>query len=842
VINKKSVWVYGWVSFFNFFMNINNLSEINSDYPSLTKIFFSTMLPTKLVFFDIETITNKNKILVPVCNLYTDIDECDLNEFDWEQKKDIYNEKYCYNYNINLNYINNYDDGTLDEKNPLIYMIEDLLEWSNYNKVVLIGYNSSGFDMFFVIHVLMSQLKSNKDEIDDKNIEVFVVKNKIYCLKYKNIKSFDLYLHLRMSLFDACNAFKTEPKKDKESGEKVLELLQKAYENNTLLECFEQNREILKNYNKLDVYSLISLTKNYQNLINSLEPFKGYKVWNSLTLPSMINKYFQENVYEQENYVKPYTRYDYLTFKSYQVAGIVGIFGESTYSKKIKNVHLLDIVSQYPYVCLENDFPKDNYSFFIFDCVVPFDVDEIIDKIKKQELPNLLDKLGDYWCEVNTSSHYIPIVGKKNKNKTNSWFRQQNKPYECPLTTPEIEYLIKEKCYVKIISGYTFEGKGNPFKNFMYPIAKRKIELDRKKYFLEKEGYNLSDGESTLRALKKLILNATTGSVNQKLHESKTIIKADGLLDVKNLKINPNISLLEQKYQTKKVPRPYFGNFIYAYARLLICEIVNEIEKYNFTKKPCVLYGDTDSLVITQGGLNIWKNNEKIKNRLLNEEDETQIGEFGFYKEEGFFSDGYLIDKKIYILYNINKCYPKCNCSLDVVKKGECKSGNKYRLKGIGKGLSVDTKNGYYLIPLHKNINMLNKDLKKFFDKKCDIKTCLFINQLSHQQGRIFTKEESYRLYEKNYYIQMRIIETENVHFDTNNVIINMRDIKIYDLLLNNIVLKCVRENMLDRQISKNYYIRQITKERYISPNTFTYNLIKLNKELNSSLKKCNIL
>jgi hypothetical protein len=777
-------------------------------------------LPIRLVFFDLETLCHyTTRLLYPLSNFYFYINEEDFKNFNFEKNKDLY-EKNC-SFNHNLNYI------YTEINNPLNKMINDVLIWSETYEVKLIGYNSSAFDMFFVMDALKSKLQENFEV--RKNCSIFIAKNRIYQLRYRNLKSFDLYLHLRMSLFDACNAFKTNPIKLKEEGEKVIDILQKTYENNTLFSYFSKELKNLELYNKIDVMCLCSLLKNYNDMINKLKPFKNYKVWDYMSLPSMINNYFQKNIYPEENYdiAKPKNRIDYLNFKSSSCAGIVGLFGKCIYSKKIENVYLLDIVSQYPYVCIEKDFPCGEYTFKIY-----LDGNE----------PNLTIKLGIYKCNINTHSLYLPIVGKKNDNNTNSWNTQKNKNYIRWITTPEINYLRKKECFVEILEGYTFLKKDKIFKGFMEPIAKKKIKLDRK----GKE--NLTEGESVLRTLYKLILNATTGAVNQKLYETETIITDDGFVDVINLKINPDYELLEEKYLNKNVSRPYLGNYIYAYARLLICEVVNEIEEENKrlgNKESCVLYGDTDSVILTELGLKIWKTLNSIKDRICDKDDKEKKGKFGYFICEGFFTNGYLIDKKIYCLYNLNNCYPKCLCKLETVKKGECDCKNKYRLKGIGQGVDID-KNGYYIIPIKEQNKILNDEIKKALDKECEDLTLNYIENTLNIEIKEENKIKIFELYEKNYYPKMR--ELESRYFNSKNRINNMRDIQIYELLYNSYQFKAVRENMLDRKVSNNYKIKQITKEILFSPNTIEYDKLKVDRQFNKSftnlyksLNKCNI-
>lgn len=795
----------------------------------------SKNMENKFIYFDVETITTSYKrILKCISNFWIELTEEQFENFDFDNI-DYSNHSH---FDYNINYV--FNEGS----NCLLPMINYCIKNSRKYRIFLIGYNISGFDMFFVMDCLRTTLYSNF-EIRAKS-SVFYVKNRIYQLRYHNLQSFDLYLHLRMSLYDACIAFKTNPVKEKDLGKEIITLLQKTYDENPkmLRIVFNNNKNKLKDYNGKDVYSLISLTKNYQYLISTLEPFKDFKIWYYMTLPSMINNYFQRYVYPKQitkekqgyNIVKPYTRDDYITFKSpmWQCAGIVGIFGNCSYSKIEYNCQLVDIASQYPYCCMSNMFPCNDYRIEKFDDFLQPD----------------LSKLGIYWCEINTYGLFLPPQGKKNKNNTNNWQSQKNKSYWRALTTPEIIWIKSHKVYindeeknlfVKAEWGYTFDGQNNPFVEFMSPIAERKMRRDLVKY---KKEHNLELTEedktfdnSVLRTLEKLILNATTGAVNQKLHETQTLIKDTGFLEVINLKINADIDKLEKSYLKRNVSRPYLGTYIYAYARLMICDIVYEIEhnKPKTMDYNLVIYGDTDSLLIKDEGIDIWENNPKINWRLRGN-DINKIGKFGYFVNEGHFEKNYLIDKKIYAFTNENLCYPICQCSLDTVKKGECKNGNKYRLKGIGIGINLD-ENGYYIIPIKRDKHIVSKDLKKELDKKCDeqtkkvVKELLGIEYILKEEN----KDKVLRTYELNYYPEMRKIEAE--YFEIKNKIINMRNILIYEYLLEDIQLKVIRENHLERD-KKDYSIKQIVKEMIVSPNTAKYNELKLTFQIRKLYKK----
>jgi hypothetical protein len=716
------------------------------------------------VFFDIETLISNEKILYPLSCVYFILEENELTKYDWNTNKIEYIKRCVFSYNVNYIYTR--------INNPLSPIIKHILYLSRNNDIQLIGYNSSAFDLFFIL----DEIKNNTPT----NPNIFIVKNRIYNMKFNKINSLDLYLHLKMSLIDACKAFKTQPHKLKNKGENILNTLQIAYNDGSLIQLSNHLKNKLEKYNKYDVLCLVSLLKNYNELIQSIKSFNNYKVYNYLTLPSMLSAKFKNDIYDKYNILKPYSKKDYLTFKKWQCGGIVGIFGPNGWSKKVSNVYLVDITSQYPYVCLENDFPCGDYKF------------EFLNGL---EIPK--NKLGIYWCIINISSLHIPLIAKVNKNKTNNW-QTQKEDYEQALTTPEIIYLEKKGCKVIPLYGYIWMEKCNPFREVMEEISKLKVIQDKIKIKIDK-GLPLLEGEEydvVKRGLYKLILNAITGAVNQKIYKNDS--------------------------------RPFLGNYIYAYSRLLLCKVGNELGPKE------VLYGDTDSLIITKQGLLNWKNNEEIKTLLVDENNE-KFGEFGLFKCEGFYKEAILIDKKIYCLLNKNACYNCCNCPIEFINKSECINKNHYRLKGIGVGIKY-AKNifdsGYAILIINKQSppTLTSEQIKKQIDKevKQEIEKYLynfFLNSWS----------EYFRIY--NFYYSIYKTQIEEKYFNINNEINNMRDLRIYEDLFNSYILKLKHINMLSRNIKKDYKIKCITKEQIITPNPQQYHKIISKKLLSDKLK-----
>lgn len=797
---KKKYWTYGeqYNQTIYLICEDNHLSTlVKTDENNKPKKIDKT-LSTKIVAWDIETITQSwnDNILKDISISWCSLLEKEVENYDWENFKDYYLNKVEFSYEPDSAY-NKYISS-------LDIFIEYVCRESKDYKLILIGYNSSAFDCFLLI-----------DRIKEKflwqfglgsNISIFSVKNRIYNIRMKNIECIDLFLHFRMSLMNACKSFNAQPSKIETN---IIWDIQDAVNNKSFQQpnIQQQFKEELEKYNKFDVLCLFSLLSNYWKLLNKLQFTKGIKPHNFITSPSLINSVFKK-LYKKYNIVKPYTRDDFIAFKKTQRAGTVGIFGYEGYSKYVENIHLYDMTSQYPYVCLKYEFPSGDYIFETFE---------------DEREPDLQNKLGIYYCETDMIDIHIPFAPTRDTVtkdiEKNNWQTQKEIVY-VPLITQIINYLRNElKRKVKIVEGWTFESKCYLFKDTMEELMNLKIEQDKlklcKKYNLNYDGY-----DEMLRGFYKYMLNGQTGAVNQNLHETE--IQFDQNLNTHyiNKKKFYLESALEKMYRkTRGVSRPYLGTFIYSLARLELLKIAGSLNKE-------IIYGDTDSLIITNKGNRIWLKNKELKKRIMPSDNSfkgktkeeimnSNYGEFGLMKYDGNFEKGYFIDKKLYCLNGRkdieikNPCNEICVCVCD-----KCKNLNKtfrcehilecpnniFKLKGVIKQTSyTPIKKDFYQVIYFKQLEKFKreyiKEKIKIWDDNLSVEEH---NKLIHNNLYNLTKQIMYDEYLKEFEQLVYCEERQTIY-----------DVKLYKYLLKGYCIETYR-NRLKRNIRSSYKIYSV--------------------------------
>jgi hypothetical protein len=657
------------------YSSLTPIASLTPIYSNTRKHYANKDLQLLFCFWDIETgiMRKNNNQLKDISISWFYLIEYELLTFDF-YKREKYYKSLC-----KFNYIPN---GIYNEKlSSLDMFIEDLFNISKNYNIKLVGFNSSGFDCL----LLLNRIKEKYIINNEIEIKTFPVKNRIYTFKIGNITSLDLMLHIRMSLFDACNSFNSNPKK---IDTDIMERIQKKIDDNTF-----ENKDIqdnfkneLEEYNIHDILCLASLLKNYNEMYSKIELTKDIISYNYLTLPSLINNGIFKRLYIKYDVRPPKNRNDFIEIKKTARGGIVGIMGYSPYSIYIENIYIFDIVSQYPYVCIKYDYPSGDYNF---------------DRFENGKEPDLVNKLGIYYCKVNQSKLHIPLTPKRIKVSSsvekNIWNTQINEEI-APLTTYGIKYLRMKKINVQILYGWTWEKKCKMFRDYMCPLANFKIEQDKLEW---RKNNNLSYDryDEYLRNFYKLMLVSATGAVNKKLYETKISFnnklepfRVSPNIDKKrrNDKLEYDIKQLELNYQnTYNLSCPQLATFIYETARIELLKIANELENE-------VIYCDTDSLFITDRGVDILYNNPKFKNKIARTDIEEKIGEFGKIKFEGKYKGCYFIAKKLYCCFKrfdipINKyCYPICNCPEKLYKKNKCNGGMWWRCKGVMKDTSYN--------------------------------------------------------------------------------------------------------------------------------------------------------
>jgi hypothetical protein len=740
-------------------------------------------LPQKIIAWDIETITQtwNNNLLKDISVSWCSLLEDEVYYFDWENKKDYYLSKCFFNYVANSAYENNV--SSLD------MFIEYIINESKNYRVKLLGYNSSGFDLFFLLDRIKAIKAINMNYGISRPPSIFSVKNRIYNIKFGNIESVDLYLHLRMSLKIACDSFKTKPQKIETN---IVEQIQSTINDKTFwsVKIQQQFEKELKKYNSYDVLCLFSLLSNYWKLYEKLSFTMNIKPHDYLTSSSLINSIFKK-LYKKYNIIKPKTREDFNWFKYTQRAGIVNIFGYENYSKKVNNIRIYDMNSQYPYVCLQYEFPCGDYQYKNYN---------------NGEEPDLVNKLGIYYCKTDQKDLHIPIsptripIGKNIEK--NNW-NTQKEINEVPLNTYEIKYLRNvEGRKVNIIEGITFEGKCRFFKDTMEELMMLKIEQDKllwkKKRGLPSDGY-----DDVLRNFYKFLLNGQTGTVNQRLYDTEITFDDNLNPHYINKKKQYTNSELEKLYKKlNNVSRPYLGNFIYSLARLELLDVAGKLGKE-------VIYGDTDSIIITDKGYDMWVNDNILNKKILDTNNYDQIGKFGLMKFEGYYRVGYFINKKVYCCYDRLDYTPRIKCNPICVCNGIMCENCVFKLKGVIKETSY--------LPINPNYKNISYNIKGYINKWIK-------NKLTKEIEKLSVSEHNYLIYNGLYDLKIKELTTlfetkiKNKIYNRKFISRTIKDIQLYKLLYKGHCIQTYR-NRLKRNIKKDYKIFSVDEIYIVQPN-----------------------
>ncbi len=573
-------------------------------------------------------------------------------------------------------------------------IIRHIIKNSDKKKYIIIGYNSSNFDNFLLIQSAINN--------DCYISNILYVNNSILSARIKGHKLLDLCRFTMSPLKNACNDFKTNPKKI--DGFSHREVQDYYLKNGTINNWIDENKEKLIEYNKMDVLSLASL---FYKLRDAFKELAGANLENYLTISGMTYDLFKKQDLVKEK-VKPIKDYElYKKLRGSLTAGRTEAFkGVFKYKGKLR---MIDVKSLYPYVMLEREYPCG-------------DIHET-DTYRK-------DKLGMYWCKFKNRKDMPNIRPKREKDVPLDW-TYKGKLVQM-LTTPEIEQLRKYKNKVEVTGGYYWDDRE---KNLFNVIKKFKDEKTKQDVYRDAGNKNYN---YVFRQICKLFMNSLSGKCIERVHETlieyvcssrqknKFEKKIEGASEFIPFSKNKGMikGIKKNKYNFKTAKPAWLGLYIYAYARCHMYDTVISTGK--------VIYMDTDSALLTKEDYKELKKNSP----------EMFGNEFGQYEEE--IGEGY-------------KCItisPKTYC---VVSKSKGKS--KYKCKGVRKTDKIipldriDEFNNMTLEELHNEYyNLEDKALTwEFFDtlyknKECYILTSQIRKSLVNLEKKIFNLKQIFMI------------------------------------------------------------------------------------------------
>lgn len=512
--------------------------------------------PTKLLFFDIETIFDAS------CDNLLKPYSISWSVWGDKGKSFKYNKKML--------------------KSDCVYLevgfdcIEKFIKWliSSGEKYKLIGFNSSRFDNFFVADEAIKQ---------DVFGGMMYVNNSILNMYIGGSSCWDLCRFLTCSLKKACNDFKITPKKlDGFSHE----LPQKAFEEGKLDAWIEENYDQLSEYNKLDVLSLMALTLEFYSCVNGMIKEDVFKY---STIGQLSFRYWSKN----KKIKKLDNREDDEFIRSSLTAGRTqAYYDKLNIEGKFK---MVDVCSLYPFVMKNFEYPSSEKikhvsgykagKMGVYKCVI---------KHQNMEWKNKSDiNFGEFYRE------YAPVVYPlRTKETPLNWTHRGE--ITCTLCSVDIECIRENGGEVQVNEGYYFEESSKDvFSEYITTFESEKNNQDKLKKN-DDPGYNPS-----LRQFCKLALNSLSGKVIQKnyddvyqhiksdfdLHNFCEIVKKPKLVMYSDNLMFGSGKLLSGKYSRNAKPA-YLGVFIYAHARRYMYNTI--LRNY------VVLYEDTDSALIPQ--------------------------------------------------------------------------------------------------------------------------------------------------------------------------------------------------------------------------------------------------
>lgn len=673
---------------------------------------------TKFIFFDIETIFNPytSDILEPYSVAWHVASLGPPRKFSDKNLDKIIEETYF-----------------LRGKGCLTKFVRWIENNDTNIKYILIGYNNSRFDNFAL---LKSVIKI------DSFTRMNFVQNSILPLTFSGRHvTFDLCRFVMSSLKDACNNFKTFPKKL--DGFSHYEPQNAFMEGGwpTLDNWMDENSENLIKYNKIDVLSTENL---FHTVRIAYQKMTGVDILEYSTLAQLTYDTFKKSIRGTSLKIPaPVTWEDDKFIRDAITGGRCQDFKQEydTYEE----LACVDVKSLYPFIMLNRRFP----------------IGEYIPTKKYQE-----KYLGIYSVKI-TKQPEIKIIPNRGE-ETLDW--EYEGEIVKNLTSIEIECLKRNGGEVEFLTNYQDKYVGmywptasnKLFKKYFTPIKDEKTKQDK-----------LNDAKDTdynpaLRNITKLLLNSLSGKFVQRNFEDVIEMIKNGKEQdkfdkkTKDQEVKMIIGdyrllsgpLIEEKiYKPKSAKPSYIGVFIYAYARTYMYDLI-------YSRYP-LLYTDTDSAILKKSDYQDFKtkfietvglydgNCSNIHRVLKNEGKTITIGsEFGQFEEEfkasGKFCESYIIGKKMYCVEIKNE-------------KGVIQKESKYRLKGVNltrdrfiskkiadkiDSIKDTQERMMYVYKLKQELDYEYENLLEIFDKNGNSKQRL----LSIEIFRALSKGEAYFL------------------------------------------------------------------------------------------------
>ncbi len=719
-----------------------NHSKVIKELQRPSKVF-NGIIESEYIFFDFETTIDwdeesrmKPYSLAILKLSHTELESLEKMDFEMNQvgvDDLIIKNSHCW---VGYNCISEFNDYLSSTPENIRY--------------TLIGYNNANFDNLILLEWY---LKFNPDVISS----VCFMNNSVLSFKIFGCNDiFDIHKHLFGSLNDACTNFKVNccPKLSLNHTK-----MQDLYDEDR--EKFIKDRMVdadMIKYNIYDVASTAVIFKRYQdallNIPNDIIISRANNLTDYKTIGSFIYGAIQDYwidigysppaLYSQDPDVgdKLFTFYNDML--KYKAAGRCELFNGTTIVNE--EVAAIDVCSQYPFhmICKDNLYPDGDVVISSYDGFC------------KLTAANSSDKLiGWFYVNIDQSNLWNnnkPNLYPLKKEFENCWdTREILKEYF--ISTIDINKLIEYGCIVDFCDrdGLYFTKTIESTKLFgiLGCIMQAKNQQDIHK----KNNSNLYN--KSLRETCKLLLNAPSGKVIERLHCSKiellqnvsdfnSLFKKSVNNKIKDLRVSNVIggrAIIQYEVDPQSIikrHRPiYIGLLIYAYSRnYLYDKIIDKVPKED------IYYCDTDCIHMKKTAFSKWckdegnklidhnpliyEYDERYKDHKLYEDDSKIFGSFeNELKDLGKNNYAFYMSKKMYSIGSRNDTFKVLKSRFKGVHKNDlfieddnpiCKL-DKNRLK-----IDRTQKEIYNYIKTRDNCLENHLVHKKFLDQLCRTK------------------------------------------------------------------------------------------------------------------------
>jgi len=573
-----------------------------------------------------------------------------------------------------------------------------------------IGFNSSRFDIYFVISCLINEL--------DKTPNLIVFKDKIYCEDALNI-FLDIKPLLPVgSLASLCGQFKTVLRKLKGdiSFNYMNDVFNDPYKGKNDINQFlnylhydkytpDNSRNVYDvwfNYCDMDVKCLGELyyvvrsslckllnsaldsdynDKDNKYIFNSKYfSFDNYKTIGQLSISLLltINKYkgksfaslIKKSKNEQYDY---FAKVEYSLYPELRKAIIASIsYSKNGYNNSDDDFSVVDVVSLYPFVMASSTalYGCGNLTLKSYNCELR---DDMLDSLK----------FGIYKVVLTYHKEKFQRIPYKPKNFAYQWVHKAEK-YECTLYLQDLlSTFIFDDVTIEIKDCYEFDkvcsGK-DIFGNYVRIFSKEKNLQDYN------SKANVKEYSPGIRELCKAMMNVVSGKCVQRYNYDKSL-KIDSSRSSSRIIPSTEYSSLgdiriyevENKINPKKIINCFdlVSGQLYCHSRAHMFEnCVDPVYKLGY--EPIVI--ETDSLVAHKAYFDL----HMVSNKMIKNVDGKDISLY-YNPKDGLKEFGQL-EVEYKDVKNVKVYMKKSYCYNHELKDGKT---FKYRFKGISQGCSV---------------------------------------------------------------------------------------------------------------------------------------------------------